>query len=69
MKKNITMLEVLGHEDSYYEEEYQKTWRNDFELLQKITKVCTKEEIQRLYDMINGETWEMMDMIKYINNN
>ena len=69
MKKEATIKEVFNREDNYYTEEYQKTWRNDFELLQRVTKGCTKEEIQRLYDMINGETWEMMDMIKYIKNN
>lgn len=69
MKKEATIKEVFNREDNYYTEEYQKTWRNDLALLQRITKYCTKEEIQRLYDMINGETWEMMDMIQYIKNN
>lgn len=69
MKMQITMKEVLGHEEEYYEEEYRKTWRNDFELLERMTKNCSKEETQRLYDMVNGETWELMDMVKYIANN
>lgn len=69
MNKEITMKEVLGHEEDYYEESYINSWRNDFELLERMTSSCSKEEIQRLYDMVNGETWELMDMVQYIANN
>lgn len=69
MKKDVTMLEVLGHEDSYYIEGYQRTWRNDLALLERITESCNDEEMERIYDMINGETYEIMHMIEYIAKN
>lgn len=69
MKKDVTMLEVLGHEDSYYIEEYQRTWKRDLALLERIMESCNEEEIGRIYDMINGETYEIMHMIEYIAKN
>lgn len=69
MKKEIPMNEVFGRGEDYYSERYINSWRNDFELLQRITKDCNKEEVQRIFDMINGETPEIMDMIQYIANN
>lgn len=69
MIKNVTMKEVLKHDEDYYIEEYRRTWIKDLELLHKITESCNKNEMQRLYDMINGETYEFMDMIQYLMNN
>lgn len=69
MKKDVTMLEVLGHDDSYYIEEYQRTWRSDLTLLERIMESCNDEEMGRIYDMINEETYEIMHMIEYIAKN
>ena len=38
MNKEITMKEVLGHEEDYYMKEYRTTWRDDFKLLERIIK-------------------------------
>lgn len=67
--KEITMNEVFGRGEDYYTKEYQNNWRKDFDLLERITKDCTKEELERIYDMINGETYEIMDMVQYLSNN
>lgn len=67
--KQVTMMEVLGHNEEYYMEDYQNVWRGNLELLEKITNNCTKEEVQKLYYMINYEISEFMKMIKYIENN
>lgn len=69
MNKETTMKEVLGHEEDYYGEEFQETLKNDFAFLERLTENCTKNEVQRIYDMINGETRELMDMVQYIANN
>lgn len=72
MNKQVKMSDVFPHvkyNKDYYTDEYKKTWINDFDLLNRITKDCSKEEVQKIYDMINGELHEIMDMIFYILNN
>lgn len=69
MNNNATMMEIFGHGEDYYTKEYQNTWKNDLNLLERMTDGFSKEETERIYDMINGETHELMDMIKYIASN
>lgn len=69
MKKEITMNEVFSRGENYYTDEYKKTWRKDFELIERMTNNFTANEINRLYEIINGETIELLDMIQYIADN
>ena len=68
MKKNLTMLEVLGHGEDYYTEKYRTEWKNDFELIKKMTKNLTVEEMEKFYDMLNMCWEEHRDMLRYIIN-
>ena len=68
MKKNLTMLEVLGHDEDYYTEEYRTEWKNDFRLIEKMTKDLTIEEMEKFYDMLNMCWEEYRNMLRYIIN-
>ena len=68
MKKNLTMLEVLGHGEDYYTEEYRTEWKNDFRLIEKMTKDLTTEEMENFYDMLNMHWEEHRNMLRYIIN-
>lgn len=69
MKKEINMSDVFRHGEGYYTEEYKNAWRKDFDLLERMTKNCSGEEVERLYCMINEEPIELLDMVQYIGNN
>lgn len=69
MNKDITMKEVLFRGEEYYGDEYINTWRDDFSLLERMTYNFKKEEIEKLYNMLNNNIGETMNMVQYIANN
>ena len=57
--------EVTGREASYYVDDYQEEFANEYELVKKIKKSLSKDEFELLLRMTYEEEWELYRLVKY----
>ena len=57
--------EVTGRDASYYVDEYQEEFINEYELVKKIKETLSKDEFELLLRMTYEEEWELYRLVKY----
>lgn len=66
-KSKIELLEkVTGRKSNYYVEGYEDAFYQHYKLIADIKEALGTESMKKLYDLVNEETYELMNILNYL---